>query len=62
MPSAKIVTNVNPNTLTIPTKRLILDVWPGPGGASAEWYIKVLKSQTKIKVLKEGRQVKMESF
>ena len=56
----KIVSKVNLITLTILTKRLILDAWLGSGRNSADWYIKVLKIQTKM--CKDGRQVKMESF
>ena len=41
-------------------KRLILDAWLGPGCASADGYITVLKIQTKI--CKNGRKVKMEPF
>ena len=37
-----------------------LDVWLGPGCGSTNWYIKILKIQTKI--CKDGSQVKMESF
>ena len=40
-------------------KRLILDAWLGPECASVDWYI-VLKIQ--IKMCKDERQVKMESF
>ena len=41
-------------------KRLIFGTWLGPGCASEDWYITVLKIQTKI--LEDGRQVQMESF
>ena len=47
-------------TLTILAKILILDAWLGPGGASADRYITVLKVQTKRCI--DGRQLKMESF
>ena len=57
---AKIVNNVNLKASTIFEKRLILDAWLSPGCASADWYITVLKVQ--IKIYKDGRQVKMESF
>ena len=56
----KIVSNVNLKALTILTKRLILDVWLGPGRASVDGYITALKIQTKICI--DGRQVKIESF
>ena len=56
----KIADNVNLKASTILAKRLILNVWLGPGCASTDWYITVLKIQTKI--CKDGRQVKMESF
>ena len=54
----KIVSNVNLKMSTILAKRLILNAWLSPGCASADWYITVLKIQTKI--CKDGRQVKME--
>ena len=54
----KIVSIVNLKTPTILAKRLILGVWLVPRCASADWYIRVLKIQTKI--CKDGRQV--ESF
>ena len=52
--------SVNLKTFTILAKWLILHAWLGPGRASAEGYITVLKIQTKI--CDDGRQVKMESF
>ena len=52
---AKIIRNVN-----LKTKKIILVAWLGRGCASADWYITVLKIQTKI--WKGGRRVKMESF
>ena len=51
---------VNWKTFTILAKSLILHAWLGPGRASADGYIAVLKIQTKI--CKDGRQVKIESF
>ena len=57
---AKIVSNVNLKTSTIFAKTLILDAWLGPGHASEDRYITVLKVQTKISM--DGSQVKMESF
>ena len=57
---AKIVSNVNLKALTIPAKRLILDAWLRPVPTSADWYIIVLKIETKM--CKDERQVKMESF
>ena len=51
---AKIVSNVNLNVLTILPKRLLLDAWLGPVPNSTDWYIIVLKFQTKI--CKDGRQ------
>ena len=56
----KIISDVNLKTLTILGNRLILDEWLGPGCASADWYIPVLKLQTKI--CKDEGQVNMESF
>ena len=56
----KLVSNINLKTSNILAKRLILNAWLSPGYVSADWYITVLKSQTKI--YKDGRQVKMESF
>ena len=56
----KIISDVNLKTLTILGNRLILDEWLGPGCASADWYIVVLKLQTKI--CKDEGQVNMESF
>ena len=56
----KIVSSVNLKTSTILAKRLILNAWVSPGYVSADWYIAVLKIQTKI--YKDGRQVKMELF
>ena len=56
----KIVSKVNLKMSTILAKRLILDTWPGPGRASADGYITVLKVQTEI--CQDGRRVKMESF
>ena len=56
----KIVVDVNLNRLIILAKRLILDAWLGPGRASADWYIAVLKIQLKICIDEE--QVKMVSF
>ena len=56
----KIISDVNLKTLTILGNRLILDEWLGPGCASADWYIAVLKLQTKI--CKDEGQVNMESF
>ena len=47
-------------TLTILAKILILDAWLGPGRASADGYITVLKIHTKRCI--NGRQLKMESF
>ena len=44
----KIVSKVNLKTLTILTKRLILDVWLGPGCASVDLYITFYEIQTKI--------------
>ena len=44
--------------ISILAKRLILDGFLGPACASTDWYITVLKIQTKI--CKDGRQVKME--
>ena len=57
---AKITSNVNLKALIIIVKRLILDAWLGPVPTSADWYIIVLKIQTKV--CKDERQVKMESF
>ena len=56
----KIISDVNLKTLTILGNRLILDEWLDPGCASADWYITVLKLQTKI--CKDEGQVNMESF
>ena len=56
----KLISDVNLKTLTILGNRLILDEWLGPGCASADWYITVLKLQTKI--CKDEGQVNMESF
>ena len=56
----KIVSNVNLKTLTILAKRFILDAWLGPGCASVDWYITVLKIQTET-CIDEG-QVKMGSL
>ena len=55
----KIVGNVNLIKLTILAKRLILDAWPGPGCSCADGYITVLK--IRMKICKDGRQVKKES-
>ena len=41
-------------------KRIILDAWLGSEGCSADLCITVLKIQ--IKICKDERQVKMESF
>ena len=57
---AKVISNINLKTLTILVKTLILDSWLGPGRASADRYITVLKIQTKT--CKDESQVKMESF
>ena len=46
--------------LTIVSKRSTLDACLGPERVSADWYITVLKIQ--MKICKDGRQVKMESF
>ena len=54
----KIVNDVNLKPLTILARRLILDAWLSPGRVSADWYITVLKIQTKIwiqtKTIKDG--------
>ena len=55
---AKIVSNANLKTLTILSKRFIFDAWLGPGRASADWYITVLKIQTNIWIILR----KTESF
>ena len=51
----EIVRNAN-----LKTKKLILVAKLDTGCASADWYITVLKIQTKT--CKDGRQVKMKSF
>ena len=56
----KKVSNVSLKTSATLAKRLILGTWLGPGCASADGYITVLKIQTKI--CKDGRKVKMEPF
>ena len=47
-------------TLTILLKWLTLGAWLGPECASADGYITVLKIQ--MKICKDGRQVKKESY
>ena len=47
-------------TLIILEKRLILNAWLGPGCASADWWITVIKIKTKIG--KYRKLVKMESL
>ena len=49
----KIANNVNLKTSTILAKRLILDAWLGPGCALADWYITVLKNQSKIRKIED---------
>ena len=50
--------DVSLRTLIILAEILILHAWVGPGHASADWYITVLKIQ--MKVCMNGRQVTME--
>ena len=54
---AKMVSNINLKTATIPAKSLILVAWLGPGRVSADRYIKVLKIQMEIR--NDWRQVKI---
>ena len=56
----KIVCKVSLKALTILANRSILDAWLSLECVSVDWYIAVLKSQTKVRV--DGRQVKMKSF
>ena len=56
----KIVSKVSLKALTILANRSILDAWLSLECVSVDWYIAVLKSQTKVRV--DGRQVKMKSF
>ena len=51
---------INSRTLTILAKRLILVNGLGPGRASADGYIAVLKIQ--MEICKNGRKVKIGSF
>ena len=54
----KIVNDVILKALNILARRLILDAWLSPGRVSADWYITLLKIQTKIwiqtKTIKDG--------
>ena len=57
---AKIFKKVNLKTLSILAERLILDAWLGPGRASADGHITVIKFETQI--CKDWKRVKTESF